>query len=40
VRISIFASRGIPGVEGDPQPDDLKATLTITPRVIEVPEAS
>jgi hypothetical protein len=38
VRFAILASRGQPEIEGDLQADDLKATLTITPRTIEVPE--
>ena len=40
VRFSILASRGLPRYELDPQADDIKATLTVTPRVIEVPEPS
>lgn len=38
IRVAILASRGLPGVDEDPQADDTRATLTITPRVTEVPE--
>jgi hypothetical protein len=36
VRIAVLASRS---VSEDTQADDIKGTLTVTPRVIEVPEA-
>ena len=39
VRIGVFTSRGVPNLQPDPQADDTKATLTVTPRVTEVPEA-
>lgn len=37
-RISVLASRNAPKTGEDIQADDIKAILTITPRVIEVPE--
>lgn len=39
-RISILASRSLPGQGVDLQADDIKGTLTVIPRVIEVPEAA
>lgn len=40
VRFAILTSRGQPETEEDTQADDMKATLTIIPRVTEVPEAA
>lgn len=46
VRVAILTSRGVPATSSgakpsnDLQADDLKATLTVTPRVTEVPEPS
>lgn len=38
VRVSVLTTRGLPNEQGDPGADDTKATLTVTPRVTEVPE--